>query len=296
MRTLLIGDMKRIERFYHWLDLSTEFFEVELIISENELSSKYYNCPIKTINLLGSITPDYDIVFICSSFCQDIKKVLLMLGIPEKRILSEIDICKYLSKNNIMDYYSEYIYLHSQFNYITSETHVGAFTYGEPTIWDFNDGKVELTIGRFCSIAHGVNILLGGEHRSDWCTTYPFQAMMKEFEYIEGYPRSKGNIVIGNDVWIGMDSKILSGVHIGDGSIISAGAVVTKDVEPYSIVGGVPAKTIRKRFDDKTIRRLEEIQWWNWSNEQIYDAIPILQSNDLEQLFEYYDTVVCPHR
>ena len=137
---------------------------------------------------------------------------------------------------------------------------------------------------------------MGGEHRSDWCTTYPFQAMMKEFRYIEGYPRSKGNIVIGNDVWIGMDSKILSGVHIGDGSIISAGAVVTKDVEPYSIVGGVPAKTIRKRFDDKTIRRLEEIQWWNWSNEQIYDAIPILQSNNLEQLFEYYDTNVCPHR
>ena len=83
MRTLLIGDMKRIERFYHWLDLSTEFFEVELIISENELSSKYYNCPIKTINLLGSINPDYDIVFICSSLCQDIKKVLLMLGIMQ---------------------------------------------------------------------------------------------------------------------------------------------------------------------------------------------------------------------
>lgn len=91
-----------------------------------------------------------------------------------------------------------------------------------------------------------------------------------------------------------MDSKIMSGVHIGNGSVISAGAVVTKDVEPYSIVSGIPAKIIRKRFDEKTILKLEEIRWWNWSNEQIYDAIPILQSNRIEQLFEYYDTVVCP--
>ncbi len=91
-----------------------------------------------------------------------------------------------------------------------------------------------------------------------------------------------------------MDSKIMSGVHIGNGSVISAGAVVTKDVEPYSIVSGIPAKIIRKRFDEKTILKLEEIQWWNWSNEQIYDAIPVLQSNRIEQLFEYYDTVVCP--
>ena len=92
-------------------------------------------------------------------------------------------------------------------------------------------------------------------------STYPFAEMMPEFSHIKGHPHSKGNVVIGNDVWIGMDSKIMSGVHIGNGSVISAGAVVTKDVEPYSIVSGIPAKTIRKRFDENRNRNSLYFLW-----------------------------------
>lgn len=115
---------------------------------------------------------------------------------------------------------------------------------------------------------------------------------MDGFDNIKGHPKTKGDIVVENDVWIGISSLILSGVRIGNGSVIAASSVVTKDVEPYTIVGGNPARVIRKRFDEQTIKKLEEIQWWNWEYEYIYDAIPILQSNQMDNLFAYYDTVV----
>ncbi len=126
--------------------------------------------------------------------------------------------------------------------------------------------------------------------------TAPFNEMIEEFGYIEGHPASKGDIIIGNDVWIASRCIILSGVHIGNGSVIAANTVVAKDVEPYTIFGGNPARVIRKRFDDQTIKKLEEIQWWNWEYEYIYDAVPILQSNRIDQLFRYYDCVVQKRR
>src|ERR1035437_8577888 len=100
------------------------------------------------------------------------------------------------------------------------------------------ENQVPLKIGRFCSIAQGITILLGGGHRPDWVTTYPFSYIFSEFYNTPGLPATKGGVVIGNDVWIGMNSLILSGVHIGDGAIIGAYSVVTKDVEPYTIVAG----------------------------------------------------------
>ena len=149
-----------------------------------------------------------------------------------------------------------------------------------------------MSIGKFCSIAPEVTFILGGEHRSDWCTTYPFNCIINDFKFIKGHPRPKGEIVVGNDVWLAWGCKILSGVHIGNGSIIASGAVVTKDVEPYSIVGGVPAKEIQKRFDEKTIQKLEEMQWWDWDKEYIYDAVTLLQNESMDELYEYYNSVV----
>lgn len=100
--------------------------------------------------------------------------------------------------------------------------------------------------------------------------------------------QNKGDIVIGNDVWIGSNAKIMSGVHVGDGSIIAANAVVTKDVEPYTVVGGVPAKMIKKRFPDEIIEMLEQMKWWNWDYEDIYDVVPLLQSGNVNGLIAYY--------
>ena len=108
--------------------------------------------------------------------------------------------------------------------------------------------------------------------------------LVNSYKKIEGNPVTKGDIVIGNDVWIGVGATILSGVTIGDGAVIAANATVTKDVEPYTVVGGVPAHYIKHRFDKKNIEKLLEIKWWDWDYEKIYDAIPLLQSGDVDQL------------
>jgi acetyltransferase-like isoleucine patch superfamily enzyme len=114
-------------------------------------------------------------------------------------------------------------------------------------------------------MAEGVTFILGGEHRMDWITTYPFSAMgeaWKGAESITGHPASKGDIVVGNDVWIGENVIIKGGLEIGDGAIIAAGSIVTKNVEPYSVVAGVPAKVIRYRFTKEQIVSLLKIKWW----------------------------------
>lgn len=131
-----------------------------------------------------------------------------------------------------------------------------------------------LIIGKFCSIACGAKFLFNSaNHALKPLTTYPFPIFWKEWGLemtaITDAWDNKGDIVIGNDVWIGYEAVIMSGVTIGDGAIIGTRAVVTKDVPPYAIVGGVPAKIIRKRFDDKTIGTLLRLQWWNWPPEKI---------------------------
>ena len=136
-----------------------------------------------------------------------------------------------------------------------------------------------LKIGAFCSIADGVRIVLGGEHGTDRVTTYPFDVFRNMRDIAAELPGTKGNVVIGNDVWIGLDAMILSGVSVGNGAVIGASSVVASDVPPYSIVVGNPARVIKKRFDDVTIARLEQIQWWGRSDERIERALPFLLSN-----------------
>ena len=129
-----------------------------------------------------------------------------------------------------------------------SDYSIGDYTYGTPTVLMPCDGAT-LQIGKFCSIANGVLIFLGGNHKSDNISTYTFSALLKSFEDLEWPYYSNGDVIIGNDVWIGQDVTILSGVKIGDGAIIGANSLVTKNVEPYTMVGGVPAKFIRN-FND----------------------------------------------
>ncbi len=171
---------------------------------------------------------------------------------------------------------------------ISDNVEVGEFTYGFPE-FIFHGKDVKLKIGKFCSLASGIKVFLKGDHNVDFVTTYPFNVLLPHnFGDIIGHPVSKGDVIIGNDVWIASDATIMSGVRIGDGAVVANKALVTKDVPPYSIVGGVPAKVIRKRFDDETIKRLLEIQWWNWEDKHIVNAIRMLQSNRIEELIEYY--------
>ncbi len=144
-------------------------------------------------------------------------------------------------------------------------------------------------IGRFCSIACGVKfIFTSANHTLQSLSNYTFPIFFEEWQLdvkeITSAWDNKGNIIIGNDVWIGYEAVIMQGVTIGDGAIIGTRAVVTKDVPPYSIVGGVPAKVIRKRFDDDTISELIQLKWWNWTDEKIKKNILSIQSGDLDAI------------
>lgn len=141
----------------------------------------------------------------------------------------------------------------------------------------------KLIIGKFCSIACGAKFLFtSANHKMSSLSTYPFPIFYEEWgldvKDIRNAWDNKGDIVIGNDVWIGYEAVIMSGVTIGDGAIIGTRAVVTKDVPPYTIVGGVPAKPIRKRLDDATIERLIKLRWWDWEHDKIAQSIAAIQA------------------
>ena len=151
----------------------------------------------------------------------------------------------------------------------------------------------KLIIGKFCSIACGAKFLFtSANHTQTSLSTYPFPIFFEEWgldvQNITSAWDNKGDIVIGNDVWIGYETVILSGVTIGDGAIIGSRAVVTKDVPPYTIVGGVPAKTIRKRFSDDDIEALQKMKWWDWPIEQIQAHISEIQTGKVEELKKEY--------
>lgn len=145
-----------------------------------------------------------------------------------------------------------------------------------------------LIIGKFCSIACGAKFLFNSaNHTLSSLSAYPFPLFFEEWNLDKSDVKdswdNKGDIIIGNDVWIGYEAVILAGVTIGDGAIIGARAVVTKDVPPYTIVGGMPAKPIKKRFSDETVSKLLEIQWWNWTKQKIEDNIGAIKTGDLEK-------------
>jgi virginiamycin A acetyltransferase len=164
---------------------------------------------------------------------------------------------------------------------------VGEWSYGSPSVLTWGEGAT-LVVGRFCAFAQGVVILLGGEHRTDWITTYPFNVMFPDAARFQGHPRAKGDVVIGCDVWVGRDALILSGVAIGNGAVVAARSVVTRDVAPYSIVAGNPARHVRFRFPEETIAALQAIAWWDWPLERIKEAWPLLLSGDVEAFIARY--------
>ncbi|MBL7889947.1 MAG: CatB-related O-acetyltransferase [Bacteroidia bacterium] len=167
---------------------------------------------------------------------------------------------------------------------ITGENfHIGEYTYGKPIVL-YQESGASLVIGKFCSFADNTTILLGGNHRTDWVSTYPFREIFVQepsLNIINGHPSTNGDVVIQNDVWIGRNATILSGVKIGNGAVIGTGALVTKDIGPYEIWGGNPAKLIRKRFDEDTIKVLLEIKWWDWEYNKIITHAPYLCSDNI---------------
>jgi acetyltransferase-like isoleucine patch superfamily enzyme len=168
---------------------------------------------------------------------------------------------------------------------------VGKHTFGHNRIevlYGEYYGGGDLTIGSFCSIGDGVTIFLGGNHNTNWVTTFPFGHSSQDvFQYHGiGHPATNGDVRVGNDVWLANFSTIMSGVTVGDGAVIACNSHVTKDVDNFAIVGGNPAELIRYRFDTKTIDRLLNLQWWNWSDDKINKYLPLLSGPDIEAFLD----------
>jgi len=149
-----------------------------------------------------------------------------------------------------------------------------------------------LVIGKFCSIATGVKFMMGGTqgHNYEWIASYPLDFLEEDFDgYNKVAPKAhklKGDTVIGNDVWIGAEAMIMPGVKISDGAVIGARSLVTKDIGPYEIWGGNPAKLIKKRFCDEDIEKLLQIKWWDWSLDEIKANLDLIRSSDVDSLWK----------
>lgn len=170
------------------------------------------------------------------------------------------------------------------FSYFDNEENFDAFE--RTVLYHYPFSQDRLVIGKFCAIASGVRFIMNGaNHVISGLSTYPFPIMQGGWEaHIDANWPFKGDTVVGNDVWIGYRAVIMPGVKIGDGAIVSAMAVVTKDVPPYTIVGGNPAQVIRERFDAPVVEKLLQLQWWDWPIDAVTQAIPALMSGEIEKL------------
>lgn len=153
-------------------------------------------------------------------------------------------------------------------------------------LYNYDFSKVKLVIGKFCAIAAETRFIMTGDHKLDAISTYPFPIFQQGWEEaFNVFDLSvKGDINVGNDVWFGYDSLIMNGVSVGNGAIIAARAVVVKDVPAYSIVAGNPAKVVKMRFENKTIERLQNIAWWDWSIDKINKNLKLICNLDIDRL------------
>lgn len=208
------------------------------------------------------------------------------MTIPEKKIYPR-------TGDNEIVYLKEVItnpnIIVGEFTTYNDYVHDPAYFEKNNVLYHYPINHDKLIIGKFCSLACGVRFLFNSaNHSMHSLSTYPFPIFYEEWgldrQHVADAWDNKGDIIIGNDVWIGYEAVIMSGVTVGDGAIIGTRALVTKDVPPYTVVGGVPAKPIRKRFSEQTISSLLELKWWNWPKDKLAKNIKAIQSGCLEQL------------
>ncbi len=247
---------------------------------------------VSPMNALVEIISFDDILMFTAILIEDIQKILNKIYTSENFVIHYMNdiMTEYFSGNGKIMFLKLYIdsaYSHRWENDIVQ---MGDFSYngGEIQVMtQIVDGSAKVKIGKFCSIGPDLLILLGEEHHGEWATTYPFRSLTSLFGTMEsGY--SRGDVHIGNDVWIGQRVTILSGVTIGDGCIIGAGAVISKSVDPYSIVVGNPGQVVKKRFKDDKIEKLMDMQWWDWDYQMLYDALPLVQSSNIDGLWNFW--------
>jgi acetyltransferase-like isoleucine patch superfamily enzyme len=187
-----------------------------------------------------------------------------------------------LGRSELHDSSAQQIKFHKRYpNY-----ELGAGTYGMPIVHDLKEGTT-LRIGSYCSIAGNTQIFLGAQHCISWVTSYPFPEFFQEARHIKNPSASRGDVVIGSDVWLCSNCTILSGVTIGHGAVIASGAVISRDVEPYAVMAGNPAQRVRWRFDEPTRLALLESAWWEWPEEEIRRIVDKLCSDNIAEFIDY---------
>lgn len=171
------------------------------------------------------------------------------------------------------------------------EFDIGRYTWGHLKVHNRAAGCV-LRVGQFCSIAYGTQVILGGEHRTDFVTTYRFGSYPPFNQWVAPHEASavgRGDVTIGNDVWIGHEATILSGVTLGDGVVVGARTTVRSDAPPYAIVVGNPGRVAGFRFPPEQIEALLRIRWWDWDEERITEALPLIMSADIQAFIDAHD-------
>lgn len=166
---------------------------------------------------------------------------------------------------------------------------MGRHSYHRPVVHLYPGDTAGVRIGNFTSVADDVELMPGGNHRVDWVSTFALSVRLLGGDLPPGIPISKGDIVIGNDVWLGRGVRVLSGVSIGDGAVVAAYSVVTKDVPPYAIAAGAPAAIRGTRFPDEIVQALLRIRWWDWPDEKIAEVVDLLESGRVEEFVRRFD-------
>lgn len=167
---------------------------------------------------------------------------------------------------------------------------MGAHSYGNPRVVRHDGDTADVHVGAWCSIADDVEIMVGGNHRLDWVSTFPIRVIFNlPGALTDGHPATKGDVLIGSDVWIGRGSRILSGVAVGDGAAIGAYSVVTKDVRPYAVVVGVPAREVKRRFTNNQVDALLRIRWWEWPTEKAIAEVAALNGGSVDEFISRFD-------
>jgi len=177
-----------------------------------------------------------------------------------------------------------------QFSYYSGYHHKHDFVECVRYLHDKRKDVDKLIIGSYCSIGSGAVFMMAGNqgHNINWASTFPFYFQANIFKNAKNAFEKSGNTTIGNDVWIGSEAMIMSGVTIGNGAVIAARAVVTKDVPPYTVVGGNPAVFIKNRFKDEEIKQLLSLKWWNWEESKVKEAMPFICSSNIKGLYNYW--------